>query len=113
MVAASPDQTPMRRDATPAWDQLLALIEPVHEEAVLFAHPRRERAPNGTGDLVTACFGAGLVEGQDPRDAGERAARAVAETLIVADAWKSTELPIVALADRIVNPKAEVRIEVL
>ena len=33
-------------------------------EAVLFAHPRFPQAPNGTGDLVTASFGAGLVEGQ-------------------------------------------------
>lgn len=81
------------------------------EEAVLFAHPRHETAPNGTGDLVTASFGAGLVEGRDPRDAAERAARAVTETLLMAKAWKSTELPIVALADRIVNPKAHVRIE--
>jgi len=99
--------------SAPARDGEMGILYVDKEEAVLFAHPRRERAPNGTGDLVTACFGAGLVEGQDPRDAGERAARAVAETLIVADAWKSTELPIVALADRIVNPKAEVRIEVL
>jgi pyridoxine kinase len=83
------------------------------EEAVLFAHPRHETAPNGTGDLVTASFGAGLVEGRDPREAAERSARAVTETLLMAEAWKSTELPIVALADRIVNPKAAVRIEAL
>ena len=38
----------MRRDATPAWDQLLALIEPVHEEAVLFA--RRIARSNADGD---------------------------------------------------------------
>jgi pyridoxine kinase len=81
------------------------------EEAVLFAHPRLEAAPKGTGDLVTASFGAGLVEGKDPRDAAERAARAAAEAVALARAWKSTELPIVAMADRIVNPTAEVRIE--
>jgi len=99
--------------SAPARDGEIGLLYVDKEEAVLFAHPRRERAPNGTGDLVTASFGAGLVEGKDPRDAAERAARAVAETLLVAQAWKSLELPIVALADRIVNPKAEVRIETL
>jgi pyridoxine kinase len=99
--------------SAPARDGEMGLLYVDKEEAVLFAHPRRERAPNGAGDLVTACFGAGLVQGRDPRDAAERAARAIAETLIVADAWKSVELPIVALADRIVNPKAEVRIEIL
>lgn len=81
------------------------------ENAVLFAHPRFALAPNGTGDLVTASFGAGLVEGRSPRAAAERAARAVTETLFMAQAWQSVELPIVALADRIVNPTAEVRIE--
>ncbi len=99
--------------SAPARDGEIGLLYVDKEEAVLFAHPRRERAPNGTGDLVTASFGAGLVEGKDPRDAAERTARAVAETLLVAQAWKSVELPIVALADRIVNPKAEVRIETL
>lgn len=81
------------------------------EEAVLFSHPKRETAPNGTGDLVTASFGAGLVQGLDPRDAAERAARAAAEVVAMADRWQSNELPIIAMADRIVNPTAEVRIE--
>ena len=78
---------------------------------MLFAHPKRETAPNGTGDLVTASFGAGLVEGRDPRDAAERAARAAAEVVAMAEVWNASELPIVAMADRIVNPTAEVRIE--
>jgi pyridoxine kinase len=81
------------------------------EEAVLFAHPKSAAAPNGTGDLVTASFGAGLVEGRDPRDAAERAARAAAEAVAMAALWKTNELPIVAMADRIVNPTASVRIE--
>ncbi len=99
--------------SVPARDGEIGLLYVDKEEAVLFAHPKRDTAPNGTGDLVTASFGAGLVEGRDPRDAAERAARAVAETLLVSAAWNSTELPIVALADRIVNPRAEVRIEAL
>ena len=80
---------------------------------MLFAHPRVANAPNGTGDLVTASFGAGLVEGKDPRDAAERTARAAAEIVLAAGLWKSKELPIVAMADRLVNPTAQVRIEAL
>ena len=97
--------------SVPAREGEIGLLYVDKEEAVLFAHPRLESPPNGTGDLVTASFGAGLVEGMDPRDAAERAARAIAETVIACKAWKSKELPIVALADRIVNPTAEVRIE--
>jgi pyridoxine kinase len=94
--------------SAPAGDGEIGLLYVDKEEAVLFTHPRRPSAPNGTGDLVTASFGAGLVEGMDPRDAGERAARAAAEAVAAAETWKSPELPIVALADRIVRPTAAV-----
>ena len=97
--------------SAPAGPGEIGLLYVDKEEAVLFAHPKRETAPNGTGDLVTACFGAGLVQGLDPRDAAERAARAAAEVVAMADRWQSSELPIIAMADRIVNPTAEVRIE--
>ncbi|MBL8770141.1 MAG: bifunctional hydroxymethylpyrimidine kinase/phosphomethylpyrimidine kinase [Phenylobacterium sp.] len=99
--------------SAPAGEGEIGLLYVDKEEAVLFAHRRIATAPNGTGDLVTASFGAGLVEGRDPRDAAERAARAAAETVAAAEAWKSTELPIVALAERIVNPAAPVRVEIL
>lgn len=97
--------------SVPARPGEIGLLYVDREEAVLFAHPRIETAPNGTGDLVTASFGAGLIERRDPRDAAERAARAAAETVAAAKAWNAPELPIVALADRIVNPTAEVRVE--
>ena len=80
--------------------------------AVIFAHPRLETVANGTGDLVAASFGAGLVEGLSPLDAAERAARAAAETVKAAQRWHAPELPIVALAGRLVSPSAEVRVEV-
>ncbi|MDB5465366.1 MAG: pdxK [Phenylobacterium sp.] len=80
-------------------------------EATLFAHPRLARAPDGTGDLVTASFGAGLVEGLAPLAAAEAAARAAAEAVQAAIAWGTTDLPIVALAQRVVRPSAQVRIE--
>lgn len=97
--------------SAPAREGEIGLIYVDGEEAVLFAHPRRPTAPNGTGDLVAASFGAGLIERMDPRDAAERAARAAVEAVQAAEQWKATELPIVALADRIVHPRAQVRIE--
>jgi pyridoxine kinase len=81
------------------------------KDAVLFAHPRVRRAPNGTGDLVTASLGASLVEGLTPLAAAERAARAAAEIVQAGVEWRSTDLPIVALAERLAQPKAKVRVE--
>jgi pyridoxine kinase len=99
--------------SVPAQPSEIGMVFCDAKDAVLFAHRRLPRAPNGTGDLVTASFGAGLVEGLAPRAAAERAARAAAESVEAALEWRSGELPIVALADRVVNPTAEVRIEVL
>jgi pyridoxine kinase len=81
------------------------------DAATLFAHPKLPKAPNGTGDLVTASFGAGLVEGLTPLAAAERAARAAAEAVSAAQDWRAPELPIVALGPRLVRPSAQMRIE--
>jgi pyridoxine kinase len=81
------------------------------DQAILFSHQRLPHAPNGAGDLVTASFGAGLVEGLSPAAAAERAARVAAETVQAALEWGTPDLPIVALAERLVNPTAAVRIE--
>jgi pyridoxine kinase len=97
--------------SVPAGPDEIGLLFVDADEAILFAHPRMPSAPNGTGDLVTASFGAGLVEGLPPAEAAERTARAAAETVTAANAWGSPELPIVALAQRLVRPTAEVRIE--
>ncbi|WP_309604707.1 PfkB family carbohydrate kinase [Phenylobacterium sp.] len=79
--------------------------------ATLFAHPRLPRAPSGTGDMVTASFGAGLVEGLAPAAAAERAARAAFEVVQAAQHGRFAELPIVALGQRLVRPTAALRIE--
>jgi pyridoxine kinase len=89
----------------------LLLVEP--EAATLFAHRRLPMAPNGTGDLVTASFGAGLVEGLTPAAAAERAARAASEVVRAAQDWRAPELPIIALGERLVRPTAALRIEQL
>jgi pyridoxine kinase len=62
---------------------------------------------------VTASFAAGLIEGMAPRAAAERAARVAAETVQTALEWGTPDLPIVALAERLVSPTADVRIEML
>jgi pyridoxine kinase len=97
--------------SVPAGPGEIGLLFAAGDEAVLFAHPKLKQAPNGAGDLVTASFGAGLVEGLAPLAAAERAARAVAEAVQASKAWGSPELPLVALADRLVNPTAKVRVQ--
>jgi pyridoxine kinase len=95
----------------PAGDGEIGLLLSQGETATLFAHPKAARAPNGTGDLVTASFGAGLIEGLTPAAAAERAARAAAEAAAAARAWNCADLPLVAIAERLVRPAAAVRIE--
>ncbi|HEY8615237.1 PfkB family carbohydrate kinase [Phenylobacterium sp.] len=97
--------------SVPAGPDRIGLLLVDGDMAVLFTHPRLERAPNGTGDLVAASFGAGLVEGLSPEAAARRAAQAAAEIVQAAQAWRAQELPIVALADRLVSPQAPVEVE--
>ncbi len=99
--------------SAPAGHDEIGLIYVDADTATLFAHPRLATSPNGTGDLVTASFGAGLVEGMTPLAAAERAARAAAETVQASQDWRAPELPIVALGQRLVRPKAKMRIEAL
>jgi pyridoxine kinase len=97
--------------SAPAGDGETGVLFVDADVATLFAHPRLPRGPNGTGDLVTASFGAGLVEGLAPLAAAERAARAAAEAVKAAQDWRAPELPIVALGPRLVRPSAGMRIE--
>ena len=97
--------------SSPAGPDEIGLLLVEAEAATLFAHPRLAAAPHGTGDLVTASFGAGLVEGLSPYAAAERAARAASETVTAAQDWAAPELPIIALGERLVRPTAPLRIE--
>jgi pyridoxine kinase len=99
--------------SAPAGDGQTGLLLVETETATLFAHPRLAQAPNGTGDLVTASFGAGLVEGLDAAAAAERAARAASEAVQAAQDWRAPELPIVALGWRLVRPTAPLHVEQL
>ena len=89
----------------------IGLVYVDERDAVLFAHPRIAKAPNGTGDLVTACFGAALVQGLEPLAAAQRTAQAVAQTMQTVHALGSKDLPIVAMAAHLEAPSAVVRME--
>ena len=97
--------------SVPAGEDEIGILFVDGETAVLFAHPKLPQAPNGTGDLVTASFGAGLVEGLTPLAAAERAARAVAEAVAATKTFRTLDLPLVAIAERLVNPRIQVRTE--
>jgi pyridoxine kinase len=110
VAAARSLRKPALITSAPIGEEETGLIFVTDEAATVFAHPRLPKAPSGTGDVVAASFGAGLVEGLRPIAAAERAARAAGEVVTAAQDWRAPELPIVALGERIVRPTAEVRI---
>lgn len=90
--------------SAPAEDGDIGLLLWDGRDAMLIAHPRAAYAPNGTGDLVTALFGAGLAEGLSPLEAAERAAGAVRLAVEAAAAGGLQELPLSALGARLTEP---------
>ena len=76
--------------------------------AWLASHPRAAKAPNGTGDLLTALFAAALIEGLATDQALARAVGGVAEAVLASVA---DELPIVAMGARLGRTSPTVRIE--
>jgi pyridoxine kinase len=76
--------------------------------AWLASHPRAATAPNGTGDLLTALFGAALIEGLRDEQALARAVGGVAEAVLASDGY---ELPVVAMGAALGRTSATVRIE--
>jgi len=81
------------------------------KEAWLAAHAKADRAPNGTGDLLTALYAASILEGQTLSYGLARAVGGVAETVTAANIWNAPELPIVAMGPRIKQTSPTVRIE--
>ena len=81
------------------------------KEAWLAAHPRADSAPKGTGDLLSALFGAAMVDGLTASYALARAVGAVAETIAAAQTWNAAELPIIAMAQRLKAASPTVRME--
>ena len=97
----------------PLADDRAGLLFCAADRACLFTHARRDKAPKGTGDFVAASFGAGLVEGMSPAHAAERTACAITDVIEAAAEMGAGELPVVAMADRVVRPCAGVTIELL
>lgn len=81
------------------------------DEAWMAAHPKLPIAPKGTGDLLSALFGAALLDGLTGSYALGRAVGGVAETVAAAHAAKASELPIVAMAQRLKATSPSVRLE--
>ena len=81
------------------------------DEAWLALHAKIDKAPNGTGDLLTALYAAAMVEGQTLSHGLARAVGGVAETVAAAKLWNAPELPIVALGARLKQTSPSVRIE--
>lgn len=83
------------------------------EEAWLVTHDRCPKAPNGTGDLLTAAFVAALINGKTTREALEHAAAATVSIVMRANEWNAFELPLVAGADALHTPLVELSAEPL
>ena len=79
-------------------------------EAALATHAREATAPNGSGDLLTVLFAAGLIDLLEPREALAVAVGGVAEA--VAAAQGLAELPLIAMPTELAR-SPRVRIEAL
>lgn len=73
-------------------------------------HPRSDSAPNGTGDLLTALFTAGLALDLDPTTALVRAVSGVADAVAAAEGLD--ELPLTAFPT-VLGASQTVRVEVV
>ena len=80
-------------------------------EAWLAAHQKAPSAPSGTGDLLVALYAAAIIENQPISYALARAVGGVAETVVAASTWEASELPVVAMGQRIRQTSPAVRIE--
>ena len=80
-------------------------------EAWMAVHPRAPSAPKGTGDLLTALFGAALLDGLTGSDALARAVGGVAASVAAAQASSAAELPIIGMGQRLKTTSPSVRLE--
>lgn len=89
----------------------IGVIYADQNEAWMAVHPRAPAAPKGTGDLLTALFGAALLEGLRGPDALGRAVSGVAESVAAAQASSAAELPIIGMGQRLTTTSPSVRLE--
>jgi pyridoxine kinase len=82
------------------------------EVAALAVHARRAKVPNGTGDLLSVLFVAGLLDMLEPKAALACAVGAVADAAEAASVGDQKELPISALPTQLAR-SPRVRLETL
>jgi pyridoxine kinase len=102
---------PMLVTSVPGGDDEIGALYVDADQASLALHRRLDGVPRGTGDLIAALFAAHLVEGLAPVDAAARAVAGTAEAAEAAVEWRAPELPLVALGERLMRPRASVHIE--
>ncbi|MDG1418155.1 MAG: PfkB family carbohydrate kinase [Maricaulis sp.] len=83
------------------------------EEAWMVTHDRCPKSPNGTGDLLTACFLTEIVNGASPKDALEHSTAATFSVIQRANEWNSPELPVIAANDVLSKPLIQLEAEAL
>ena len=83
------------------------------DEAWMVTHDRVPKAPNGTGDLLTAAFTCAIADGAEPKPALEQAVAATLALVRKAHEWQAPELPIVAAAQCLREPGLSLEAEAL
>ena len=89
----------------------LAVIAATRGSVWLVRHPRRAVRVWGTGDAFAALFLGAYLGRRDPGAALEHAVSALDDVLTLAAAEDADELPLVALQDALVHPRARHRAE--
>ncbi len=80
-------------------------------EAWLVTHDRLPKAPNGTGDVLTAAFASQMMAGDSARQALEHAVASTVSLVMRANEWGAPELPLVAATDVLSAPLLTLRAE--
>jgi pyridoxine kinase len=108
VAAARTLNAPVLVSSVPAGPDEIGVLYVGPRNAWLAAHARAFEAPKGTGDLLTALFAVGLIEGLAPETALVRATGGVAGAVEAAIAQDLPDLPIAALGDSFRAPKSRV-----
>lgn len=92
LTAARALGKPVLASSIPAGDDIAILYTDAHT-VLSVTHPKLDKVPNGTGDLLAAVFLGERLTGADPKAALETAATTIWDTLLKAKAWEAFELP--------------------
>jgi pyridoxine kinase len=81
--------------------------------AWLASHAKAVEVPKGTGDLLKALFGVGLIEAAPPQTALARAVGGLADAIEAAIAGGLDDLPVAGLAERFRSPTSRVTLSTI